>query len=58
MRIMKTRKKLKYNELVIECVSQIQPRFPLKDVDVKRSIDQLLDKDYLERLDNNELGYM
>ncbi|KAE9369778.1 Cullin-domain-containing protein [Stipitochalara longipes BDJ] len=58
MRIMKTRKRSKYSQLVSECVSQVRSRFILKDVDVKKSIDQLLDKEYLERLDDDELGYL
>jgi cullin 1 len=58
MRIMKIRKRTKYSELVSECVGQIQSRFPLTSENVKTAIDHLLDKEYLERLSDDELGYL
>lgn len=59
VRIMKSRKKMKHVNLVQETIAQIRSRFTPKIQDIKKSIDQLIEKEYLERLeDNDELGYL
>ena len=59
VRIMKSRKKMKHVVLVQETISQIKSRFTPKVQDIKKSIDQLIEKEYLERLEeNDELGYV
>ncbi|KAI1828457.1 Cullin-domain-containing protein [Xylaria intraflava] len=58
VRIMKARKKMKHSVLVSECISQIKSRFVPKIGDIKKNIEILLDKEYLERLDDDELGYL
>ncbi|KAI1393955.1 Cullin-domain-containing protein [Hypoxylon trugodes] len=58
VRIMKARKKMKHNQLVGECINQIKSRFLPKIADIKKCIEVLLDKEYLERLDDDELGYL
>ncbi|KAI0120405.1 Cullin-domain-containing protein [Hypoxylon sp. NC0597] len=58
VRIMKARKKMKHTQLVSECISQIKSRFVPKVGDIKKCIEVLLDKEYLERLDDDELGYL
>ena len=55
---MKARKKMKHNVLVGETISQIKGRFVPKIGDIKKCIEILLDKEYLERLDDDELGYL
>jgi len=58
VRIMKGRKKLKHVLLVEEVINQVRNRFPPKISDIKKNIDALMEKDYLERLDNDELAYI
>lgn len=58
VRIMKARKKMKHSQLVSECISQIKSRFLPKVSDIKKCIEILLDKEYLERLEDDELGYL
>ena len=58
---MKSRKKMKHVSLVQETISQIKSRFTPKIGDIKKSIDQLIEKEYLERLGDDEgdwLGYL
>ncbi len=55
---MKARKKMKHTQLVSETITQIRQRFVPKGADIKKCIEILLDKDYLERLDDDELGYL
>ncbi|KAI1102185.1 Cullin-domain-containing protein [Jackrogersella minutella] len=58
VRIMKARKKSKHSQLVSECITQIKSRFVPKVSDIKKCIEILLDKEYLERLEDDELGYL
>ncbi|KAI6353891.1 hypothetical protein MCOR25_008843 [Pyricularia grisea] len=58
VRIMKARKRMKHNQLVSETIGQIKGRFVPKIPDIKKCIEILLDKEYLERLEDDELGYL
>ncbi|KAF2417427.1 Cullin-domain-containing protein [Tothia fuscella] len=58
VRIMKSRKKMKHTLLVTETIQQIKSRFSPKVSDIKKCIDILLEKEYLERLEGDELGYL
>lgn len=58
VRIMKARKKMKHTQLVSETINQIRSRFMPKVSDIKKCIEILLDKEYLERVGDDELGYL
>uniref|UniRef100_A0A093X7U8 Cullin-1 n=1 Tax=Talaromyces marneffei PM1 TaxID=1077442 RepID=A0A093X7U8_TALMA len=58
VRIMKSRKKMKHVQLVQEVIQQVKARFPPKIPDIKKNIEALMEKDYIERLDNDELAYI
>lgn len=58
VRIMKARKVLKHVVLIQETINQIKPRFVLKISDIKRCIDVLIEKEYIERSGKDEYSYL
>lgn len=57
VRIMKSRKTMKHQALINETILQLTHRFTPKVVDVKKAIDQLIDKDYIARKDGERDTY-
>ncbi|KAN0060623.1 ubiquitin ligase (cullin) of SCF [Thecaphora frezii] len=57
VRIMKARKQLRHANLIQEVVAQVNARFQPKVPDVKKAIDHLIDKEYLERIEGQKDMY-
>ncbi|XP_046371924.1 cullin-4A-like [Haliotis rufescens] len=55
VRIMKTRKTLSHNLLIAELYNQL--KFPVKSPDLKKRIESLIDRDYMERDKDNPTNY-
>ncbi|KAJ5744733.1 cullin-1 [Penicillium manginii] len=58
VRVMKSRKKMKHVQLVQEVIQIVKSRFPPKISDIKKNIEALMEKDYIERLDGDEIAYI
>ncbi|DAA74703.1 TPA_exp: Uncharacterized protein A8136_3019 [Trichophyton benhamiae CBS 112371] len=58
VRIMKSRKRMKHVQLVQEVIQQVSARFPPKISDIKKNIEGLMEKEYIERLDGDEISYI
>lgn len=58
VRIMKARKELKHVHLVQETIDQAKKRFNPKIPLIKKCIDELIDREYLKRMDGNQYQYL
>ncbi|GAA5869095.1 hypothetical protein JCM8547_008696 [Rhodosporidiobolus lusitaniae] len=57
VRIMKARKTLKHQELVMEVISQIGQRFKVEPAEIKKSISSLIDREYMRRAEDQQNVY-
>ena len=53
VRIMKSRKILDHNNIIAEVTKQLQPRFLANPTEIKKRIESLIERDFLER-DNTD----
>ncbi|KAF7720233.1 Uncharacterized protein PECH_003349 [Penicillium ucsense] len=58
VRIMKSRKTIKHVELITEVIEATRHRGTLQPVEIKTNIEKLIEKDYMERIDNNQYRYV
>lgn len=58
VRVMKSRKTIGHSELVAEVIKATRSRGVLDVKDIKRNIDRLIEKDYMEREDGNMYSYI
>jgi cullin 1 len=58
VRVMKTRKQLKHQNLMSETISQVKKQFAPKMSEIKKCVEILIEKEYLERLDDDLIGYL
>ncbi|KAF2453130.1 Cullin family-domain-containing protein [Lineolata rhizophorae] len=58
VRIMKSRKKIGHQELIAEVIKATKSRGVLNVADIKKNIERLVDKDYMERDDDNQYSYL
>lgn len=57
VRIMKTRTTLPHNDLIAEVTKQLSSRFTPKPADIKKRIESLIDREYLERSEEDRKVY-
>ncbi|PKY03551.1 cullin-4B [Aspergillus campestris IBT 28561] len=58
VRIMKTRKLITHAELVAEVIKATRSRGVLEPADIKKNIEKLIEKDYMEREEGNRYQYV
>ncbi|KAJ5227109.1 uncharacterized protein N7469_007115 [Penicillium citrinum] len=58
VRIMKSRKTIKHQELIVEVTEATRSRGMLQPAEIKTNIEKLIEKDYMERGDKNTYIYL
>lgn len=58
VRILKSRKTIGHNELITEVITETRKRGVLQPSDIKKNIDRLIEKEYMEREDGNMYSYV
>lgn len=58
VRIMKTRKQLSHNALIQEVIQHAKSRFNPNIMLIKKCIEHLIEKEFIERIDDNIYRYL
>jgi cullin 4 len=58
VRILKSRKRIGHNDLISEVLKETRKRGALQPSDIKRNIERLMEKEYMEREDENIYSYV
>lgn len=58
VRILKSRKTIKHQELVMEVVSSLKERFQVEPAEIKKAIDILIEQEYMERVGRDTYNYL
>jgi cullin 4 len=58
VRIMKSKKTISHNLLIAEVIEVTRKRGVLSMQDIKKNIDRLIDKEYMERDEGNTYSYV
>ena len=58
VRILKSRKSIKHTELIMEVVNMLKERFRVDPPEIKKAIDSLIDRDYMERNGRDAYNYL
>ena len=58
VRILKARKTIKHTELIMETVNTLKQRFRVDPPEIKKAIDSLIDRDYMERNGRDAYNYL
>ena len=58
MRIMKSKKTIGHQQLIAETIKATKSRGTLQPVDIKKNIDKLIDKEYMERVEGGKYAYV
>lgn len=54
---MKSRKTMKHQQLIAETIDQLKARFQPRVPDVKKAIDAMIDREYIEREEGSRDSY-
>jgi cullin-4 len=58
VRIMKSKKKIGHQSLIVEVIEATKKRGVLSVADIKKNVDRLIEKEYMEREDGNIYSYV
>jgi cullin 3 len=57
VRVMKSRQKMEHSQLIVDVTSQLTSRFIPDPLMIKKQIEVLIDREYLERVEGNARMY-
>ncbi|GAA98842.1 uncharacterized protein L969DRAFT_24916 [Mixia osmundae IAM 14324] len=57
VRLMKSRKTIKHAELIMDVVNELKDRFKVETQEIKKAIDSLIEREYMERVEGSRNTY-